>query len=48
MRRFSLFFGAVLRLGTAAIPQTSETIVLAGTLIQCTRNEPRFYSETPQ
>jgi hypothetical protein len=48
MRRFSLFFGVVLCLATPARAQTSETIVPAGTLIQCTLNEPRFSSETAQ
>jgi len=48
MRRFSLFFAAVLCLAAAARAQTTESIVPAGTLFQCTLNEPRFSSETVQ
>jgi len=48
MRRFSLFFAAVLCLAAAARAQTRESIVPAGTLFQCTLNEPRFSSETAQ
>src|SRR5215469_17415274 len=48
MRRFSLVFGVVLCLATIARAQTNEIIVPAGTLIQCTMNEPRFSSETAQ
>jgi hypothetical protein len=46
MRRFSLFFAAVFCLAAAARAQTTESIVPAGTLFQCTLNEPRFSSET--
>jgi len=48
MRRFFLFFAVVLCLGAVARAQTKESIVPAGTLLQCTLDEPRFSSETVQ
>ena len=48
MRRFYLLSSVVLCLAAAARAQTSEFIVPAGTLFQCTLNEPRFSSETAQ
>jgi hypothetical protein len=48
MRRFSLLVAFVLCLATIATAQTKELIVPAGTLLQCTLDEPRFSSETAQ
>ena len=48
MRRFSLFVVVVLCLPKVVIAQTKESVVPAGTLLQCTLDEPRFSSETAQ
>jgi hypothetical protein len=48
MRRFSLFIAVVLCLPNVAISQTKESVVPAGTLLQCTLDEPRFSSETAE
>jgi hypothetical protein len=48
MRRFSLFVVVVLCLPRVVIAQTKESVVPAGTLLQCTLDEPRFSSETAQ
>ena len=48
MPRLSLFLAVVLCLPALATAQTNETIVPAGTLLQCTLDEPRFSSETAQ
>jgi hypothetical protein len=48
MLRVSLFLAAVLCLPAVAMAQTKESIVPAGTLIQCTLNEPRLSSKTAQ
>jgi hypothetical protein len=48
MRRFFLPLCVALSLVAAAESQTNESIVPAGTLLQCTLNEPRFSSETAQ
>jgi hypothetical protein len=47
MRRFSLLVVFVLCLATIATAQTKEELIVpAGTLLQCTLDEPRFSSET--
>jgi hypothetical protein len=46
MRRFSFFVVGVLCLAAMATAQTKEFVVPAGTLLQCTLDEPRFSSET--
>lgn len=46
MRRFSLSVAAALCLATTCTPQTRELIVPAGTLLQCTLDEPNFSSRT--
>ena len=48
MCRFSLFVVVVLCLPKVVIAQTKESVVPAGTLLQCTLDEPRFSSETAQ
>ena len=48
MRRLFLFVVVVFCLVTVAAAQTKESIVPAGTLLQCTLDEPRFSSETAQ
>ena len=48
MHRLFLFVVVVLCLATVAAAQTKESIVPAGTLLQCTLDEPRFSSETAQ
>jgi len=48
MHRFSLFVVVVLCLPKVVIAQTKESVVPAGTLLQCTLDEPRFSSETAQ
>jgi hypothetical protein len=48
MRSVSLFATVVLCLPAAATGQTRESIVPAGTLLQCTLDEPRFSSRTAQ
>lgn len=48
MRRFSLFVAVVLCLPKVVIAQTKESVLPAGTLLQCTLDEPRFSSETAQ
>ena len=48
MSRISLFVGLVLCLPVLSTAQTNEAIVPAGTLLQCTLDEPRFSSETAQ
>ncbi len=48
MRRFSLFVVVVLCLPKVVIAQTKESVVPAGTLLQCTLDEPKFSSETAQ
>ncbi len=44
MRRLSLFMAVVLCLPALATAQTKETIIPAGTLLQCTLDEPSFSS----
>jgi hypothetical protein len=44
MRRFSLFVSVVFCLPALATAQTKETIIPAGSLLQCTLNEPNFSS----
>jgi len=46
MRRLFLFVVVVLCLATAAAAQTKESIVPAGTLLQCVLDEPKFSSQT--
>ncbi len=46
MCRFSFFLMGVLCLAAMATAQTKESIVLAGTLLQCTLDEPNFSSRT--
>ncbi len=46
MCRFHFFFVAVLYLAATATAQTKESIVPAGTLLQCTLDEPNFSSQT--
>ncbi len=46
MSRFPLLVASVLCLATMATAQTKESILPAGTLLQCTLDEPRFSSET--
>jgi hypothetical protein len=46
MTRFPLLVAFVLFLAPVATAQTKESIVPAGTLLQCTLDEPRFSSET--
>ena len=48
MRRLFLFLAVVLCLQATATAQTKESIVPAGTLLQCTLDEPRFSSETAE
>lgn len=48
MRSPCLFVAVVLCLAVLARAQTNETIVPAGTLLQCTLDEPRFSSEAAQ
>ncbi len=48
MRRFFLFVAVVLCLPKVVIAQAKESVVPAGTLLQCTLDEPRFSSETAQ
>ncbi len=48
MRRLILFLAVVLCLPATSTAQTKESIVPAGTLLQCTLDEPRFSSETAQ
>ena len=48
MRSPCLFVAVVLCLPVLAKAQTNETIVRAGTLLQCTLDEPRFSSATAQ
>lgn len=48
MRRLSLFAALVLCLAAAAAAQTKESILPAGTLLQCTLDEPKFSSQTAQ
>jgi hypothetical protein len=48
MRSPCLFVAGVLCLPVLANTQTNETIVPAGTLLQCTLDEPRFSSQTVQ
>lgn len=48
MRSPCLFVAVVLCLPVAARAQTNETIVPAGTLLQCTLDEPSFSSATAQ
>src|SRR6266852_4645503 len=48
MSRFPLLVASVLCLATMATAQTKESILPAGTLLQCTLDEPRFSSETAQ
>lgn len=48
MHRLFLFLAVVLCLPAIATAQTKESIVPAGTLLQCTLDEPRFSSETAQ
>src|SRR5260221_6099698 len=46
MCRFHFFFVAVLYLTATATAQTKESIVPAGTLLQCTLDDPNFSSQT--
>ena len=46
MSRFPILVAFVLCLAPMATAQTRESIVPAGTLLQCTLDEPRFSSET--
>jgi hypothetical protein len=46
MRRLFLFLAVVLCLQATATAQTMESIVPAGTLLQCTLDEPNFSSRT--
>ena len=46
MSRFPLLVAFLLCLAPMATAQTKESIVPAGTLLQCTLDEPRFSSET--
>src|SRR6266404_9699867 len=48
MRRFSLVVGFVLCLAPITTAQTKELTVPAGTLLQCTLDEPNFSSRTAQ
>ncbi len=48
MRRLFLFAAVLLCLPALGTAQTRETIIPAGTLLQCTLDEPRFSSETAQ
>jgi hypothetical protein len=48
MRNPWMFLAVVLCLPVFATAQTNETIVPAGTLLQCTLDEPRFSSATAQ
>jgi hypothetical protein len=48
MRRFSLLAALVLCLATVATAQIKELTVPAGTLLQCTLDEPNFSSRTAQ
>jgi len=48
MRRFSAFMAVLLCLPALATAQTKEFTVPAGTLLQCTVDEPRFSSQTAQ
>jgi hypothetical protein len=48
MRRFSFLFVVMLCLPTIATAQTQELTVPAGTLLQCTLDEPNFSSRTAQ
>jgi hypothetical protein len=48
MRRFSLLMGFVLCLAPITTAQTKELTVPAGTLLQCTLDEPNFSSRTAQ
>ena len=48
MRRLSLFVSVLLCLPALATPQTKETIIPAGTLLQCTLDEPDFSSASAE
>src|SRR5262249_49824665 len=48
MRRLSLFVAVVLCLPALATAQTKETIIPAGTLLQCTLDEPNFSSASAE
>ena len=48
MRRLSLFVSILLCLPALATAQTKETIIPAGSLLQCTLDEPDFSSASAQ
>ena len=48
MRRLSLFVSVMLCLPALATAQTKETIIPAGTLLQCTLDEPSFSSASAE